>query len=248
MIARWLAVIVVALASLAAPAATRAEPLIADLTSHLIGITTGFTGTEVVLFGAVEDEGDVIVVVRGPDMPVAVRRKERVFGIWLNRRSVTFPAVPSFYTVASSRPLAEIAAPETLANTRIGLETLSLQPDQTLIPSDREAFTAALIDEKRKLGLFPEKPGKIAFLGNRLFRTTLYFPANLPTGGFQVSVYLFRNGKVIGAQTTPLLVSPIGLAAEMVRIAYRQPLLYGGVAVLVAVMAGYAAGFAFRRA
>ena len=49
-----------------------ADPLVVDLSNHLVAITTGFTGTKVLLFGAVEDEGDVIVTVRGPDQDMVV--------------------------------------------------------------------------------------------------------------------------------------------------------------------------------
>ena len=61
-----------------------AEPLVADLSKHLVAITTGFAGTDVLLFGAVEGDGDVVVVVRGPNHTETVRRKQRQFGIWVN--------------------------------------------------------------------------------------------------------------------------------------------------------------------
>ena len=86
-----------------AAAGLRAQPLSADLSDHLIGITTGFTGTEVVLFGAVDGPGDVYVVVTGPPETVTVRRKARIAGIWINRDSIAFPQVPSFYAIATSR-------------------------------------------------------------------------------------------------------------------------------------------------
>ena len=47
------------------------------------------------MFGAVEGEGDILVVVRGPRSEAVVRRKSQVFGIWLNTKSVTFDNVPS---------------------------------------------------------------------------------------------------------------------------------------------------------
>jgi Putative transmembrane protein (Alph_Pro_TM) len=87
------------------PAPASAEALAADLTSHLIAITTGFTGASVVLFGAIDGPGDVAVVVRGPDREMTVRRKSRVAGIWMNSQEITFGNVPSFYFVAASRPL-----------------------------------------------------------------------------------------------------------------------------------------------
>ena len=65
-------------------APARAEGVVADLSSHLIAITTGFTGASVVLFGATDGRGDVIVVVRGPEREMTVWRKSRVAGIWVN--------------------------------------------------------------------------------------------------------------------------------------------------------------------
>ena len=86
-----------------------AEPLVADLTSHLIGISTGFTGASVVLFGATDGGGDIVVVVRGPARDLTVRRKSRVGPIWINTRQFIFEDVPGFYALATSRPIEEIS-------------------------------------------------------------------------------------------------------------------------------------------
>lgn len=225
----------------------RAEPLVADLTSHLIAITTGFTGTEVVLFGAVDGEGDVVVVVRGPDMPTTVRRKQRMLGLWINHREVTFQAAPSFYAVFANHPLADVTQPQTLARQKIGIDTLNLQTTRPLSADDKAEFFDALVKEKRQAGLYPETLGRVTFLGNRLFRATLSFPSTVPTGSYQIAVYLFRDGQIVGAQTTPLLVSPFGVSADIVEFAYTRPLAYGVMAIAVAVMAGWGASLAFRR-
>jgi len=235
--------VVLALIALAGPA--RAQALVADLTNHLIAITTGFTGTEVVLFGAIEGEGDVVVVVRGPETAVEVRRKERTAGIWLNRSDMTFADVPSFYTVASTRPLEQLARPEVLERNRIG-STISPSRRSTRRRSSRQ-FRQALIRNKQRDGLWPSQVGTVTFVGSRLFRTTVSFPANVPTGSYQVSVFLLRNGQVQGAQTTPLLVSQLGLSADIVDFAYRRAAIYGVVAVLVAAVAGWLGSVAFRR-
>jgi len=242
-VALVLAVLALALAPWAPP--TRAQALVADLTNHLIAITTGFTGTEVVLFGAIEGEGDVIVVVRGPEQSIEVRRKERTLGIWLNRSDMTFADVPSFYTIASTRPIEQLARPEVLTRYRIGVDHLALE---AVDPTDQvDQFRQALLRNKQREGLFPTTVGTVTFVGSRLFRTTVAFPANVPTGSYQVSVFLMRNGQVQGAQTTPLLVSQLGLSADIVDFAYRRAILYGLISVLVAAMAGWLGSVAFRR-
>src|SRR5579859_7212061 len=119
----WL---VAAALAIGAACAAHAEPLVADLTSHLVAITTGFTGTNVVLFGATEGMGDVIVVVRGPERDVVVRRKSRVAGIWLNTEKLTFTGTPSYYAVFSTKPPDEIAPPAIQALHQIGAANLRL--------------------------------------------------------------------------------------------------------------------------
>ena len=242
---RGMAVLVIAAALALAARGAAAQALVADLTNHLIAITTGFTGTEVVLFGAIEGDGDVIVVVRGPEGPVEVRRKERTAGIWLNRSDMTFSEVPGFYSISATRPIEQLARPEVLDRYHIGVEHLGLE---AVDPTDEiDVFRQALLRNKQRDGLFPTTVGTVTFVGSRLFRTTVAFPANVPTGSYQVSVYLMRNGQVQGAQTTPLLVSQLGLSADIVDFAYRRGLLYGVIAVLVAAMAGWLGSVAFRR-
>ena len=117
----------------AAPA--RAEALVADLTNHLIAITTGFTGASVVLFGAIDGPGDVVVVVRGPDREMTVRRKRRIAGIWVNSQEVIFANVPSFYFVGASRRSGRPACSAERRSDPIR-DTLSLSLGSCLLPSD----------------------------------------------------------------------------------------------------------------
>ncbi len=234
--------------ALAVPAGA-AEPLIADLTTHFIAITTGFTGTEVVLFGATDGVGDVVAIVRGPEHDAVVRRKSRVAGIWLNTRDMTFTGVPSFYAVYSNRPLDEIAPPPMQTLHQVGLADLRLGAAEKNRSMDEIAdFRAALIRDRQRERLFAEGVGQISFLGDRLFRATLRFPANLPTGDYHVEILLVRDKSVVGGLTTPLTVSPVGIDAEVNDFASRWALFYGIIAVAGAAMAGWLASLPFRNA
>ncbi|HEU0069950.1 MAG TPA: TIGR02186 family protein [Alphaproteobacteria bacterium] len=228
----------------------RAQALVADLSDHFIAITTGFIGTDVLLFGAIEGEGDVIVVLRGPSGKELVRRKSRIAGIFINDKDMTFVNVPSFYSVSSNRPLNEILAPAARLRHEIGFDTLRLAPEkpaEMANPAMVEEFRAALIRNKKNAELYLEDPGKVNFLGSRLFRTRVYFPSNLATGSYTADVYLVRDGAVVSAQSTPLFVSKVGFSAEIYDFAYQWPMAYGVIAVLLALLAGWAAALVFRR-
>lgn len=260
-----------ALALLASSAHGRAETLVADLSSEFVAVTSNFTGTELILFGALERDplevlgaiarpdqpaaaprqarGDVVVVVRGPIEDAAVRRKGRVGPIWMNTDKVTFSNVPSFYFMASTRPLAEIASTALLQRQQLGVENLAFVPGADEPPSAEmlAQFRAALIRNKRAAGLFSESNGGVRFSGNTLFRAELPIPANVPVGNYNAEVYLIRDGFIVSAQSWPFLVGKTGLERWLYKHAHNNPLLYGiGVNVL-ALLAGTTASFAFRR-
>ncbi len=227
----------------------RAQVLVADLSNHLVQVTTGFSGTELLLFGAAQDEGDVVIVIRGPDGPATLRRKARSgFGIWINSDEFTFNGVPSFYKVASSRPLGELKADNALATHQIGLANLQVEGAGARTADTVEDFREALLRNKVRQELFAPEAGEVTFLGDSLFRTRVSFPSNVPTGRFTVTVFLLRAGQVVNAQTIPLIVSKTGIGAEIYEFAHRRSALYGIGAILIALFAGWLASAIFRKA
>lgn len=238
----------VILLALSLSAASARAQLVADLSEHLIAITTGFVGTDVLMFGAIEGPGDVVVVVRGPQRPEVVRRKARIAGIWMNEREMVLNNVPAFYVVASAKPLIEILSPVARMRHEIGFDFLQFVPKRPAPASEVEEFRQALIRNKQRDDLYLEETGKVSFLGPTLFRTRISFPSNVPTGTYTADVFLVRDGSVVSAQSTPLVVGKVGFGAELFDFAHQRPALYGILAVAVALAAGWLAGVVFRRA
>jgi uncharacterized protein (TIGR02186 family) len=239
--------ICVALIGMMISTPVRAQALVADLSNHLVAITTGFTGAEILLFGAVEGTGDVVVTVRGPARDEIVRRKVRVAGLWMNGAEVQFQNVPVFYAVFASKPLEGIVSDELADAHQIGAENLSLRTNSPRADTEINDFRAALIRAKERQSLYVHNAGRLAFLGPHLFRANLVFPGNVPTGSYTVEVLLIRNGNVVSAQTTPLYISQAGISADVYEFAHRQALFYGLLAIIVAVGTGWIAGAVFRK-
>lgn len=242
----------------------RADVLVTDLSEHQIAIRSNFTGTQILLFGAVEArtpasraaDRDIIVVVQGPLRPMTVRKKERVAGLWINHDSVTYPAVPGYYAIASTRPLEVTAEPEALKTLRIGIENInpgipvahSIEGAvQNLQPEAENAFWKALIRNQRRDGLYINLPGGVTFLGQTLFRATVDIPANVPVGLYTAKVYLLQNGEIVDTISSPLYIDKRGVEREIYRMAHEDPFLYGLLAVLVAAFAGWLASAVMNR-
>ncbi len=224
--------------------------LVADLSSNHVAISTGFTGTDVLLFGAIDGGGDIVVVITGPSESVVVRQKRRVAGIWVNSESVTFENVPNFYAIATSRPLAGVTTPDVRKTQQIGVENLSFAPagafkswpDEDLAP-----FRDALIRGKQRDGLYSDEPARVTVVSDRLFRTSIQFPANMATGSYTAVVYQLDDIGTVHAVSTPIRVEKVGLGADVFEIAHRQSAWYGVGAILVAVAAGWLSGVVFRK-
>ena len=246
---RFSAAALVGLAALwwaAAPA--HAAAVLADLSSHIIAISGGFTGDSVVLFGSTDGPGDIIAVVRGPERDMTVWRKGKIAGIWINADSLTFDNIPAFYAVVASRPVEQLIQPATAALYKIGAAQLKYDPVSSTPPERARSFAEALIREQQRAGLYVTDTGRVTFLGERLFRATLSFPPNVPTGTYLVQVFLVRDGDVVSGQTTPLVVSKVGLDAAISDFAIRESAAYGAIAIAVALAAGWLASLPFRRA
>ena len=223
-----------------------AESLVAALSDPLIEITLGFSGANLLLFGAAE-AGDVVVVVNGPPEDVVVRRKGRIGGIWVNRKSVTFGGVPGYYAVSATNSLAAIASPEVLAEHAIGAANLVFDPVEELTAKEITAFRDAVVRNMEREGLYQTEKGAVGVIGDTLFRTRIEFPAGAPAGTYMVDVYLFRDGELVVSQSTPLFVAKSGVERAVFELATQQPAIYGIIAIIIAVAGGWFAAAVFRR-
>ena len=248
------AALALALATVAAgPAAAQQQPLVIDLSSSVVSITTGFAGADLLLFGAFGGEGDIAVVVHGPRRSETVWRKMRVAGIWVNGQAMTFIDVPSFYQVAATTTEFDRLAPAALRQRlQIGVEhiPLAVAPgDARNQPSEAVAeFRAALIRNKQFDGLYGIAPARATVIGGQLFRASIHLPGNVQTGTYHVETHLFRNKNLVASRATSLTVERAGFGDSVYRFAYDHSALYGLVAILLPLMAGCAASLLFRRA
>lgn len=249
------------------------ERLTVNMTAHQISITSNFTGATITLFGAIQkiaepvpvphpltlvpirsDEArvdDVIVVIKGPPEDVTVRRKERIAGIWINNDSVTFQDVPGFYFVASTRAIADIVDDTLRSQNEIGAEYLSLLTDAATQAAASEAeidiFRTALLRRKTVAGLYGINEEGVELQDNILFNMRLKVPANVPVGEYVAQILLLRDGVVVGSQPLRPVVAKSGIERWIYNLAHSIPLIYGLVAVALAMAAGWTAAWIFRK-
>lgn len=243
----WRAAIFLTVLTAWSASSAKAEPVIVDLSKNFVAITAGFTGTEVLLFGTTDGRGEVVVVVEGPKQNSAVRRKEKIAGIWVSGRQVDFRDVPAFYKILSTSDLDEWLPLPLREKNQIGVEYLDLQVAGDVSDADAAEYRAALIRNKQRIGHYGKVEGRLKVTDGRLFRSTVSFPANVPVGNYQIRTHLVEKGKIISTRTMPLTINKTGFEAEVFRVAHEHSALYGIAAIFIAVMAGLGGNALFRK-
>jgi uncharacterized protein (TIGR02186 family) len=250
----WLALLASLLPG-AAQAQGRNDPiLVPEVSQHNIVLQQGFTGTELLLYGAVLDPRgqragsgaeaayDIVIVLKGPTEPIRLREKAQMAGIWVNAESTAYRSVPSFYALASSRPISDIVDPRTAAIYELGLQYLQLSPTGTIDPEEQQRFSAGLVDLRTREGLYGQYDGAVQTSQGVLYSARLPIPSNVRPGRYVAETFAIAKGRVIVSATSEVQVSKEGLERLVTTQAEDNGLLYGLFAIALSLFMGWAAG------
>ena len=229
--------------------------LVPDISARQVQIRYSFSGAQLLLFGAVVYPGgrtpsrpiDIAVVLRGPVQPILVREKQKIAGIWMNADSNRFRSAPSYYAVASSRPISELVNERTAAIYELGLHNLQLSPGGGALPEKERRFEAGLLDLRKRQGLYSENPRGVEISDGVLYRATITIPSQVPVGTYTAETFLIDRGRVLAAATRDIQIDKSGFERFVALAARRHSFLYGLAAVILSLGLGWAAAAAFRR-
>lgn len=249
----WLALAALLLAALPA----RAERVVVSLSENQIEIGSNYTGTQLALFGIIEQDEqhlvrtgptDVVVTVRGPRENMTVRRKERVGPVWINRSQQKFVAVPTVLGVATSRPLPEMATDEVRRRLRLGLSAIVESPEMAFEQTiEEDPFRTALIRLKLKEGLWREEARGVTFVTEGFFRAAVPIAATAPTGNYDVEVLVLSGNALVARRNASFEVVKTGFEERVTTLSQNRSFLYGfGIAAL-SLTFGWIASVIFRR-
>ena len=231
-------------------ALTANNKMSAEVSTDLVQINTGFDGMNLLLFGTTNGANDIIIVIKGPLETNIIRKKTRVAGIWVNTEKVIMENVPTFYAIASTRPLNQITTQNILKKYEIGannLPTNILKKTNAKTMDITDDYKNALVRLKNGLGLYIDHPIKIKLIENQLFKANIKFPANVSTGKYTARIYSFKNDLLFDVINKPILVEKVGIGADVFKLAHSHSALYGIFAILIAVASGWIAAAIFRK-
>jgi uncharacterized protein (TIGR02186 family) len=255
---RWLAPLVAAVALLGlAPLPAQAEKLVSTVSTTEVAISSNFVGAQLTLFGNIEPEAGattkfvegpfhVVIVVTGPLQDRVARLSQQQLGIWMNTEQMVFRDFPSYYRVLSSGKLTDITDQQTLDELNI-LPEAQTRLAATPGKADAALFGRELVRLMTDKGYFGVNELGVVFRSDTLYSAQVNLPSDVPPGPYLARTYLFKDGKVIAEYSEGFSVRKIGFERFLGLAAQQQPLLYGLVAVILALFTGWLGGVVFRR-
>jgi uncharacterized protein (TIGR02186 family) len=227
--------------------------LVPEVSQHEVQLRQGFTGTELLLFGAVltpegtraAQEYDIIIVLKGPTQSIIVREKQKVAGIWINVDSAELRSAPSYYAIASTRPISQIVDDKTAAIYELGLQWLQLSPIGSIDPEEQSRFAAGLVSLNAEHGLYRQEEGAVQVSEQVLYQARIALPSRVPTGTYTAETFAVSKGRVVASASSPIEVRKIGFERAIENFSENYGLFYGLLAVVVSVAMGWLAGRIF---
>ena len=227
--------------------------LVPEVSQHEVLVRQGFTGTELLLYGAILNpdgrraraDYDIVVILRGPDQAISVREKQRFAGIWVNADETAFRSVPSFFALASSSPIDAIVDPRTATIYELGLQYLQLSPTGSIDPAEQARFTRGLVDLRQRSDLFQQDETGVTISEGVLYQARIGLPSNVQVGKYVAETMAVREGRVIASATAEVQVRKEGFDRVVAEQAQENSFAYGLLAVVLSVFMGWLAGRIF---
>jgi hypothetical protein len=238
------------------PSWSRAQGSYIDCSSNLIQVTAFFHGTWVKIHGRGPSGSRVFVEVVGEDEKEILMKKGRRGPLWMNVAEVRIEGVPNLYLL--------------LGHSETFLGTLSNKMDFRNGKNSgygrllqRVRISGSHVDEAEKAKLFEEfvnlkeSESLYGILPNAIqveprrdgdyFQGRFWLPPRVYPGDYEVRPLLVIGNEILQGPSAKIKVVRVGLPAILSSLALRQPVLYGILAVAVAMATGLLMGVVFRR-
>lgn len=226
----------------------KAQTLTLELRPKHIDIGTFYNGTKVIAVGKIPADTEAVVRISGHYTELHLKKKGKIAGLlWMNIGDVTLGNVPEVFMVVTSKAMAKKIDDPTLNLGYKYLEKMmSIEPDS----ENKDFIFGEFVKLQEKSGTYGVYPGSISYLtpqdGYKEFQAVIPVPPKMKQGTYKVEVFAIRDSEIVDSAQEELTLKQVGFPALVTKFAFQYPLVYGMVAVVIAILAGLLMGVLFK--
>ena len=233
--------------SLLAETAWGAEPDQLTVQPEVLDIGTFYSGGQVTISGEVPQGQDVVVEIAGPAANGEFDLKGRVGPFWMTNGRAEMDGAPAMYVLLLpggqdwQRKASSLGLGLERLRNKIAIQSATVPPD--------ELFNMFL-DLKKSEGLYVVEDNAVAYTaannGLRRFTAVCHFPRSTVAGNYTIKATEIINGAKGMELSRSFTVDEVGFSRLVYDLATNQRLVYGILAVVIALFAGAVMGLLFK--
>ena len=232
----------------AAPGSEPAVSMKVDPTEIPVGLF--YSGATVHVEGTIPAGYEAAVLCSGEEDSVELKIKGKVLRfLWMNIGEVVLEDVPSVYLLSTSGPLPDLAPPPVLGELGVGYPALQSRAARSPEQMESDGNFGEFLKLKESENLYSCDEGGVRLepepSGAMRVSSECSLPSKVPWGEYEVQLFGFKAGKGELLHSERLHVAPAGVTASVSNLARNHGLLYGILAVLIALGVGLLTGLAF---
>lgn len=233
-------------------AGTASAQLTATANHDHITVDFFYHGSTVSVRGVSDPDTDLIIKVTSEDGNQTLRKKGKVGGfLWMNVGELEVEHVPKVYFLHSTRNIEDMLSRDEMNKYVIGYPALEKYVKMNASDeAEKDRWFNEFVRFKESSNLYATSTGKISVMekdGAQDYYILSEWPYQAPPGKYTVTVYTVKDKKVIETATSNVLVEQVGMVKSFANMAKNNAALYGIIAILAALTAGFGVGLVFRK-
>lgn len=227
-----------------------ADRLTSEITPNHIPVTIGYHGTSLTVKGRSDGDTHLLIKITNKSRHAELKYKAKVGGIvWMKKGKLTFKNLPDIYMLFGTKNPETLLTPAELKQYHIGYKSLIADAkveDEQGKEAERK-WLQDFISFKEHDGLYLIKNDAIQREQGGNFKLVIDWPFQAGPDKYTVETFAVREGRIIDRTTQHVEVERSGLIAALSGMAFEHPALYGIMAVIVAMVAGFSVGTIFKK-
>jgi hypothetical protein len=214
---------------------------------EVLDIGTFYSGGQVTISGEVPQGQDVVVEIAGPAANGEFDLKGRVGPFWMTNGRAEMDGAPAMYALLLpggrdwQRKASSLGLGLERLRNKIAIQSATVPPD--------ELFNMFL-ELKKSEGLYVVEDNAVVYAaannGLRRFTAVCHFPRSTVAGNYTIKATEIINGAKGMELSRSFTVDEVGFSRLVYDLATNQRLVYGILAVVIALFAGAVMGLLFK--
>jgi uncharacterized protein (TIGR02186 family) len=232
------------------------QKVLTAASKNVVDIGLSYRGDQIHFFGANPVPGSDLIIKLTAEKEEVIKFsvKGKVGPFWMTVKQYEVSGSPFMYKIHSSKPITQIIADATAQELELGYPAVRHKMKMHLVrgeeaPEDSDLIFKGLIKIKEESNLYNivEDPKRLEITEGKLFKHYFRFPPAATEGIYLVESFCFDKGEFVGYGKDKIEIKKVGLAHWLTETSQNHSVLYGIMAVVIAVGIGLLVGMVFGK-